>query len=96
MNETDNNVPYRVKQKFPSGIVVGATDVENVSWNITLTGLVIPKKQSNTISLFFAGKEETLSMLVLGIGKTTITMNVGYEEKNATGFVLLFFVFGVK
>jgi hypothetical protein len=76
----------------------GAIDIMHVSWNITLTGSVfIGQKTSGTILNIPPGGERTISSdLILGLGKTMITVTASHpyssaiKSQNAT--ILLFFI----
>jgi len=76
----------------------GSTDLLKVPWSIKLDGgfIMKGKLKNGTILKLDAGQERTLKSSVFGIGKTKIMVTAGTTEKNATGFVLLFFVLGVK
>jgi len=70
-----------------------------IPWSITLHGglIILGKKgKSGTIMQLNSGAEVTEKLMVLGFGKTTITVTVGPMEKNATGRMILFLVVGVK
>lgn len=81
----------------------GDADATNVAWTITLEGglILLGAEKSGTVDSIAVGASETIkSGLILGIGKTTITVTATCDEGasvtgNATGTVLLFFVIGV-
>lgn len=82
---------------------IGNGEATDVNWSITLDGglIILGKNTAGTIASIPAEDEALIkSDLILGIGKTTITVSVGAEEKtierNASGFVFLFFVLGVQ
>jgi hypothetical protein len=70
-----------------------------VVWQIHVQGGilgVINKTRSGTIDIP-AGESRTVSTgLILGLGGITISTQVAGSEKKAQGFVLFFFVLGVK
>lgn len=80
----------------------GTVNATTVQWNITFSGgFVFPKEKTGTITTLPAGGQETIKAMVVGIGKTTITVHAICAEgpeatRTASGFVFLFFVFGVK
>ena len=75
----------------------GNAAAEDITWTISLGGLVfIGKEKSGTITIPAGGEETIKSGFVFGIGPTTITVNAGGAAKTATGFVLGPFVLGVK
>ena len=77
-------------------------DATNVEWKVTFDGgIILPKQKTGTIPTISAGNEETIKVIVFGFGKPTFTVAVSCAEgvsatQTATGFVLLFFVLGVK
>ena len=71
----------------------------NVSWSIKLTGglIILGKDTSGTIASLNASGEQTVSSkLILGFGKTVITVSAEIAESSDTveqdAFVLLFFI----
>lgn len=76
----------------------GTIDINNVQWNITLTGGVfIGQKTGGTLLSITAGGERTInSKVILGFGKTVITVTASNpysstsKSQNAT--ILLFFI----
>lgn len=76
----------------------GTTEITDVEWSIALEGgfLLKGNYSSGTILQIPAGGEATKKNSVLGFGKTTITVTVNGVETTKQGFVLLFFVLGVK
>jgi hypothetical protein len=75
----------------------GSSTVLNVDWNITITGFSLKAKSlGGTILQIPANGEATKKLPVLGFGKTTITVVVNGVETTKEGFILLFFVLGVK
>lgn len=77
---------------------LGTIDITDVHWNITLTGgAFIGRQTSGTILGITAGGERAISSnLILGLGKTTVTVTASYEQsstsisRNAT--ILLCFI----
>jgi hypothetical protein len=82
----------------------GTVDATNVSLNITFTGawmIVPPLEQYQTTFDLGSGESKDVTVLVFGLGKTTITINAKCSEgtsveKTATGTIFLFFILGVK
>jgi SagB-type dehydrogenase family enzyme len=80
----------------------GTADATNISWEIALEGgLVIPHQVTGRIQEIPIGKQSTLRPWVFGLGKKTITVSLTADdgvtaEKIASGFFLMFIVFGVK
>jgi hypothetical protein len=82
----------------------GTVDATNVSWSIVLDGgfIIHGSNVTGVIDNIPAGGEATISSgLILGLGRTTIVVSATCDEgasaeKTASGFVLLFFVLGVK
>lgn len=76
----------------------GATDVMTVCWNITLTGgAFIGKKTNGTCVTIPAGGERSItSKLILGFGKTNITVTASYQygstTKSQNATILLFYI----
>jgi hypothetical protein len=76
----------------------GTSTLLNISWSITLKGGILLKAnhtEGSIISLA-AGSSVTKKLSVLGFGKTAITVLANGLPTNKQGFVLLFFVLGVK
>jgi hypothetical protein len=75
----------------------GTTALANISWTITLDGklIFVGKTQSNVIAALAPGESKTVKDFVIGFGKTNILVDAGSAVANATGTVILFFVFGV-
>jgi hypothetical protein len=77
----------------------GTSDATGVTWQIHVQGGIlklINKTKSGTIDIP-AGTSKTVSTgLILGLGGITISTQVAGNEKTANGFVLFFFVLGVK
>jgi len=76
----------------------GTINATNIHWSITLNGGLIlkGKSYSSTILSLGAGKDTTVNSAVFGFGRTKISVTAGDQEKNATGFVFLMFVLGVR
>ncbi len=76
----------------------GTVAAENLDWSISLSGTVfMGSEKTGTISSLAPGESVTIkSGLVLGIGKTTVTVNVGGTSASASGFILGPFVVGIK
>ena len=81
---------------------MGGSDLTDVGWIASLDGgFVFPKAKSGVISTLAAGEETTVKFFVVGLGKTAITLKIGYydtimDSKTVNGTVFLFFVLGVK
>jgi PKD repeat protein len=83
---------------------IGGTNVTDIQWTMTLTGglVLLGKTKSGTApSLEPNATTSFKDSPILGIGKTTIQVNVTCAEgvtitKSATGTVFLFFVLGVQ
>lgn len=75
----------------------GAIDVTQIQWNITLTGgAFIGKKTNGTLIISAGSEQEITSGLILGFGKTIISVSASYpysstsKSQNAT--IFLFFI----
>ena len=95
--------PIEVTVKGGLGITVtikntGTSEITGVEWSIALEGGFLFKGDyaEGTILQIPAGSESEKKHSVLGFGKTTITVTVNGAATTKTGFVLLFFVIGVK
>ena len=81
----------------------GTTDATTVSVTINFTGawMIVPRlEQYHTSFNLSAGESKNVPVLIFGLGKTTIHVEVSCAEgssatKTATGTVFLFFMFGV-
>jgi hypothetical protein len=77
---------------------IGATEATNVKWNMTLSGAILIGGESNgEISNIPAGGSATVSSgLIIGFGKTTVTVTAeipeGSDTRSQGGTVLLFFI----
>jgi hypothetical protein len=80
----------------------GTMNATKVQWTFTLTGgvILLGKTKSATVISLPAGASTTVKdTLILGFGKTTLTVEVACAEgasvsKSTTGMVILFFVLG--
>lgn len=73
----------------------GTAAATNVSWSIKLDGglILLGKESTGSIPTIAAGGEETItSKLILGFGKTTITVMAGADIKDTAATVLLIFI----
>ncbi len=76
----------------------GAIDITKVQWNITLSGHVFLGKQtSGSLLSIAAGGERTINTdLILGLGKTVITVSATHPYSSATvtqnATILLFYI----
>lgn len=75
----------------------GAVAAENMAWSIDLSGLVfLGKHTEGTIASLEPGATTTVGPgLIMGLGPTTITVNVGGTVKTAEGMVLGPFILGL-
>jgi len=88
---------FRVKAIIKN---TGELEATNISWNINLISGYIFKgaKTSGKIDRLYPGEEITIrSKLILGLGRTDITVNAriqdgGLDIKNADAFVFLFLI----
>ena len=77
---------------------IGATEATNVKWNMTLSGTILIGGESNGEILSIpAGESATAtSGLIIGFGKTTVTVTAeipeGSDTRSQGGTVLLFFI----
>ena len=77
---------------------IGATEATNVIWNMTLSGAILIGGESNgEISNIPAGGSATVtSGLIIGFGKTTVTVTAeipeGSDTRSQGGTVFLFFI----
>jgi hypothetical protein len=82
----------------------GSITATNIQWTFTLTGglILYGKTKSDTITSLAAGTSATVKdKLIIGLGKTTITLDVSCAEgtsatQTAAGTIFLFFILGVK
>jgi hypothetical protein len=73
----------------------GGGAATNVSWSIKLTGglIILGKDTSGTIASLNASGEQTVtSKLILGFGKTVITVTADTATKTQNATVLLIFI----
>ena len=84
---------------------IGTANATNISVNITLYGawMILPLLEHYHVILpnVDAGLCENVTVIVFGLGKTTINVNATCAEgssatKTATGKIFLFFMLGVK
>ncbi len=72
---------------------LGSFNLTNVSWRIILDGgWVLLGKQKSGETDIKAGSEITLSMLVFGFGKPTITFTIATTQKIVQSYIFLFFI----
>ncbi len=82
----------------------GTIDATNVTLNITFSGawmMLPPLEHYQTIFNLGSGATKDVTVLIFGLGTTTITIDATCSEgasieKTATGTVFLFFLFGIK
>ena len=76
----------------------GWLPLDTVPWSIDLSNGIILKGRSTTgvTSVLNPGEKATITSSVFGLGKITIEVTVGDEQKTSKGFVFLIFVLGVK
>ena len=73
----------------------GEADATDVDWSINLNGglILLGKETTGTAATIPAGGQvEVTSGLILGFGKTTITVSAGGESKDQAATVLLIFI----
>ena len=78
----------------------GSADATSVTWNITLDGgvILVGKKTSGRVLIIPVGEEKTVSSgLILGFGKTVVTVTVEIPDVTSDtaerdAFVFLFFI----
>jgi hypothetical protein len=73
----------------------GSAAVSNLSWSINLNGgiILLGKETTGSITTIAAGGQETItSKLIIGFGKTTITVTAGTATKDQAATVLLILV----
>jgi hypothetical protein len=77
---------------------IGEANATMVPWSINITkGILLKGRlQSGTILQLGIGEERTIASKVFGFGRVTITVTAGDKQKQATAFVFLIFVLGVK
>ena len=83
---------FKVKAVIQNNAVVAAT---NVSWGIDLAGgiILLGKTSSGTIPTIAAGGTATItSKMILGFGKTVITVTADTASKTQDATVLLFYI----
>lgn len=75
----------------------GTADATNVDWNIRCDGTIfLGAETSGTIPLLAAGQSVSIkSGLIIGLGKTDITITVGSSSTTVSGTVLLFLIVGL-
>ena len=77
---------------------IGATEATNVTWNMTLSGTILIGRESNgeIPSIPADGSATATSGLIMGFGKTTVTVTAeipeGSDTRSQGGTVLLFFI----
>ncbi|MBE3136863.1 MAG: nitroreductase family protein [Thermoplasmata archaeon] len=80
----------------------GTIDATNISWEIVFEGgFVIPAQKTGTIPIIPMGEQSKIQMVVLGLGKKTVTVSLTADdgiaaEKTANGFLFLVFFIGVE
>jgi photosystem II stability/assembly factor-like uncharacterized protein len=72
---------------------LGSADIENESWNLMIeNGIIFLGKHKSGIISIKAGNETSLSSLVFGFGKPTLTFSIASLQKSVQGTVFFFFV----
>lgn len=76
----------------------GTEDLLRVPWNITLDGgfILTSKTKEGMFPEIKAGEEKSIRMNVVGVGSVRICVHVQETLTNATGFVVLFFMMGLR
>jgi len=86
---------FRVKAVIRN---IGDTEATNVTWNMTLSGTILIGRESNgeIPSIPADGSATAISGLIMGFGKTTVTVTAeipeGSDTRSQGGTVLLFFI----
>ena len=81
--------------KVKASINSGATGATNIDWKIQLTGgfIILGKKTTGTIPVIAPDSSvEISSNLILGFGKTVITITAGPASRSQNATILLFFI----
>jgi hypothetical protein len=75
----------------------GTADATDVNWNIQCDGAVfLGSETTGTITQIAAGQSVSIkSDLIIGLGKTDITITVGGSSTTVSGTVLLFLILGL-
>ena len=110
--EAEKNCTFTIQQEVPPITItikggvgvsivienIGTTPLTNLNYTIALDGKMIflGQTKTGTLAPLEPGDSVTIRDFVIGLGKTGILVNVGAAEANATGTIVLFFVFGVK
>jgi hypothetical protein len=100
----DHHEIYKITIKGGIGLSMtmnntGLSTRYDVPWSIALSGghiLVGKQGKSGTLLQLNPGAEVTQKLTVFGFGKITITATVDDMTQNATAWLFLFFVFGIK
>ncbi len=76
----------------------GNEDLLSVPWNITLDGgfILTSKTKEGIFPEIKAGEEKSIHMNVVGVGSVRVRVHAQETLTNATGFVFLFFVVGIR
>jgi hypothetical protein len=102
---TTFTIEYSLQITITGGVGVSATftntgslALSNITWTMTLDGpfIFFGKTKTDTIVTLAPGDSVTVRDFVIGLGTTGIRVSTGTATENATGKVLLFFVFGVQ
>jgi len=98
------SVPVIEIQELAGGLGVsavisntGTAEATNVNWNIQCDGRIfLGSETTGTITQIAPGQSVSIkSGLIIGLGKTDITITVGSSSMTASGTVLLFFILGL-
>jgi hypothetical protein len=101
MNISASIIDVSIKGGIGISIILknnGNENLTHIPWSIGLDGglIIIGKSSDGILSQLKAGEEKMIQTKILGFGKPQISVRVQDTMKNATGFVFLFFTFGVK
>ena len=98
------SVPVIEIQEISGGLGVsaviantGTADATDVNWNIKCDGtILLGSETTGTIPQIAIGQSVTIKTgLIVGFGRTTITITVGGSSTSVTGTVLLFLILGL-
>jgi len=89
--------------KGPIGLSVTVKNIAlvnktDITWSINLSGgiILVGKSAGGEINITMNQTAVLKDKLIVGFGKTTITVKIGGYEKKYSAMVLLFFVVGIK
>lgn len=74
---------------------IGKVETLDFTGTINIHGFVFGEKEKTVTVNLAPGEETTVSQRIFGFGKINITVIAALAEKQATGFIVSFFVYGV-